>query len=257
MSLCCHITFFYIIDRIKYINRIIDETNKYEIKTDLYIHTNKEDLKTDNLNTYSNGNLNIIWHDLTKITHPFYLTWSCRPILHSQRDLYDYFMYIEDDMLVPYTAIKYWLKHSNDLIKLKYNLGFIRIETENNIEFCTDLYDEHLDTIINLNDIIYCVNNKNPYCAFWIYSKEEFNNFINSGFYQCYTINGYGTREQSAIGLHGKSTHYYKETVIPIVDNKLDLDCRIYHMPNNYVVDKTNEFATIKFDEAIKKFPFI
>jgi len=240
-----------------YINRIIDEINKYEIKTDIFLHTNKEDLKVENFNTYTNGNLNIIWHDLSKITHPYFLTWSCRPILHSQKDVYDYFMYIEDDILVPYTAIKYWLKYSNNIIKLKYNLGFVRIETLNNIEYITDLYNEQLDTIINLDNNIYCVNNKNPYCAFWIYTKEEFNNFINSKFYQCYTIQGYGIREQSAIGLHGNQTNYYKGTVIPIINNKLDLDCRIYHMPNNYVTDNSNGFATIKFEEAIKKFPFI
>jgi hypothetical protein len=244
------ISFHYVESRIENLKKIVDCFLNYKLKTTIVIDCNQD------FNFFKEYD-NIIVKTHNNLSHPFHLTSMHRLTMVDEIDYFDYFMYIEDDMLVPYTAIKYWLKHSNDLIKLKYNLGFLRIEIENDIEYCTDLYNDHLDTIINLNDNIYCVNNKNPYCAFWIYSKEEFNNFINSGFYQCYTINGYGTREQSAIGLHGLNTNYYKETVIPIVNNKLDLDCRIYHMPNNYVVDKTNYLATIKFDEAIKKFPFI
>ena len=39
--------------------------------------------------------------------------------------------------------------------------------------------------------------------------------------------------------------------IIPIINNKLIEDCKIYHMPNNYVADKSSLWATIKFDEAI------
>ena len=161
-------------------------------------------------------------------------------------------MYIEDDILVPYKAIKYWLEYNEKLIEMNYNLGFVRIEVENNIEYITDLDWEKLDTIIDLNEKKYCVNNKNPYCAFWIYNKNEFNNFVNSKYYNINNIPGYGIREKSAIGLHGLGTHWYKNTLIPIINNKLIEDCKIYHMPNNYVLDKNTRFATIKFNEAVK-----
>lgn len=32
---------------------------------------------------------------------------------------------------------------------MNYNLGFVRIEVENNIEYITDLYWEIFDTIVN------------------------------------------------------------------------------------------------------------
>jgi hypothetical protein len=201
-------------------------------------------------NNYNNGNIEIIYHDLSNI-HPFYLTWKCRELLQQQRNEYDIFMYIEDDILVPYKAIKYWLEYNEKLIEMNYNLGFLRIEVENDIEYITDLYGEKMDTIININEKKYCVNNKNPYCAFWIYNKNEFNNFMNSKYYHCNNIQHYDIREQSAIGLHGKDTHWYKNTLIPITNNnKLIEECKIYHMPNNYVLDKNTLFATIKFDEV-------
>jgi len=251
MRITKHISFYFLSDRIKYINNIIDETNKYEYTTDIYIHTNVSYLQEGTFNKYVNGYIKIIYHDLSKI-HPFYLTWKCRDLLKEQKNEYDIFIYIEDDILVPYKAIKYWLKHNEKLIEINYNLGFVRIEVENNIEYITDLYGEKFDKIIHLDEKTYCVNDKNPYCAFWIYNKNEFNKFVNNKYYDIDSIPNYGIREKSAIGLHGFGTNWYKNTLIPIINNKLIEDCKIYHMQNNYVVDKNTPFATIKFDEAMK-----
>jgi len=250
MKITKHISFYFLIDRIIYINKIIDETNKYELTTDLFIHTNNIDLHERMLNNYTNGCIKIIYHDLSNID-PFYLTWKCRDLLKQQQDEYDIFMYIEDDILVPYKAIKYWLEYNEKLIEMNLNLGFVRIEVDNNIEYITDLCRGHkIDTITILNDKMYAVNNKNPYCAFWIYNKNEFNKFVNSKYYNINNILNYGTREASAIGLHGLSTDWYITTLIPIINNKLIEECKIYHMPNNYV-NKHPSFATIPFDEAI------
>jgi hypothetical protein len=252
MKITKHISFYFLKDRIVYINNIIDETNKYEYTTDIYIHTNVADLEESVFNKYTNGCIKIIYHDLSNI-NPFYLTWKCRELLYQQRNEYDIFMYIEDDILVPNKAIKYWLEYNEKLIEMNYNLGFLRIEVENNNEYITDLYGEKFDTTINLNETKYCVNNKNPYCAFWIYNKNEFNNFVNSKYYNINNIQGYEIREKSAIGLHGTGgTNWYKNTLIPIINNKLIDSCKIYHLPNNYVLNKNTHFATIKFDEAIK-----
>ena len=251
MRISKHISFFYLEERILYINNIINETNCYECIADIYIHTNNKDLQETSFTKYTNGCIKVIFHDLSNI-HPYYLTWKCRDLLKQQKNEYDIFMYIEDDILVPYKAIKYWLTYNTKLIEMNYNLGFVRIEIENNTEYITDLPGEQLDTIINLDNNTYCVNNKNPYCAFWIYNKNEFERFVDSKYYDINNIIGYGVREQSAIGLHGIVTDWYRNTLIPISNNKLNDDCKIYHMPNNYVGNKHESFATIKFDEAIK-----
>jgi hypothetical protein len=251
MKITKHISFYFLENRIIYINNIIDETNTYEYTTDIFIHTNFIDLKKEMFHNYTNGDIQIIYHDLSNM-NPFYLTWKCRELLQQQRNDYDIFIYIEDDILVPHKAIKYWLEYNEKLIEMNYNLGFVRIEVANNIEYITDLDTGKFDTILNVNEQKYCVNNKQPYCAFWIYNKNEFNKFVNSKYYDCNNITGFNIREQSAIGLHGLSTPWYKNTLIPIVNNKLIDDCRIYHMPNNYVLDNCTNFATIKFDEAIE-----
>jgi hypothetical protein len=134
---------------------------------------------------------------------------------------------------------------------MNYNLGFVRIEVKNNTEYISDLPGKRIDTIINLEDENYCVNNINPYCAFWIYNKNEFNKFVDSKYYDINNIIGYNIREQSAIGLHGLDTNWYKNTLIPLTNNKLIDDCKIYHMSNTYVNFKYTIFATVKFNEAI------
>lgn len=251
MRITKHITFYYLEERIIYINNIIDETNKYEYITDIFIHTNNDLLKENSFNKYTNGCIQIIYHNLLNI-NPHYLTWKCRNLLLQQKNNYDIFMYIEDDILVPYKAVKYWLKYNEKLIDNNYNLGFVRIEVENNIEYTLDIFKK-MNTIINLDETIYCINNINPYCAFWIYNKNEFNNFVNSKHYDLYNIDdGLHIREKSAFGLHDDiNTKWYKNTLIPIINNKLIEDCKIYHMSNNYIIQKHNSFSTIKFDEAI------
>ena len=250
MKITKHISFYFVMDRIIYINNIIDETNKYEHRTDIFIHTNNIDLEEGMLNNYTNGYIKIIYHDLSNI-HPFYLTWKCRDLLQEQQHDYDIFIYIEDDMLVPYKAIKYWLEYNEKLIEMSYNVGFVRIEVNNNVEYITDLTIKLRNTI-NLNETLYCVNNENPYCAFWIYNKNEFNKFVNSKYYDVNNISNYDIREASAFGLHGLYTDWYRNTLIPVINNKLIEECKIYHMPNNYANDNNTQFAKLKFDEALE-----
>jgi hypothetical protein len=255
MKITKHISFYFVPERLIYINNILSETSKYKYITDIFIHTNNIDLTIENLNNYTNGKIEIIYHDLSGI-NPFFLTWKCRDLLQKQRQEYDIFIYIEDDILVPCKAIEYWLKYNEELIQNNYNLGFLRIEvdykSEDKIEYITDLQGTKLDSVINLNGKTYCVNDKNPYCAFWIYNKDEFNKFVNSEYYDINNIEYYPNciREKSAFGLHNRYTKWYKNTLIPIVNNKLIEECKIYHMPNNYI-GSCEGFCSIKFNEAL------
>ena len=71
MKITKHISFYYVENRIIYVNKIIDETNKYEFITDIFIHTNNPNLQESTFNKYTNGCIKIIFHDLSNI-HPFF-----------------------------------------------------------------------------------------------------------------------------------------------------------------------------------------
>jgi hypothetical protein len=47
-------------------------------------------------------------------------------------------------------------------------------------------------------------------------------------------IEGYDIREKSAVGLHGMKSHWYKYSIIPIIDKQVIDECKVYHLTNNY-----------------------
>ena len=258
MKICKHIAYFYIEDRIKYIERIIKEAKDYPYKTDIFIHTNVESIPFLETPVYDNGKFQVIYHDLTGL-NPYSLTEMPRKMLKNQKDEYDIFMYLEDDILVSQKAIMYWLKYNELCIENKYNLGFLRIETsqKDNNEYITDLYGEKMNKRIELEGQTYCINDKNPYCAFWIYNKKEFASFVESSLYDIKNVDYDGdTRASCAAGLHGKNNNWYKNTILPMKDRMTPIsDCKIYHMTNNYVdADHSgiNKFGTILFDGCVE-----
>jgi hypothetical protein len=259
MKITKHIAFFYNKERLQYLNQQIQAANDYPFYTDIYIHTNQF-FSEKSLSDRTNGFTYIIVHDLTD-KDPLTLPQLTKPLLKSQKDQYDIFIYTEDDILIPPAAIKYWLDNKDPLLKENFNLGFIRIEVDSlKEEFACDLNNEHcicqqLFEGCKINDKHYIVNDVNTYTAFWIYDKLELNRFINSKWWDSTHIKGYHTREAVAIGLHfirDPENKWYNNTVIPLTqDMKLVDTCKVYHLPNNYVNEPYCFFATVRFDEII------
>ena len=256
MKLAKHVAFYYYELRVKFVLTMLSEANNYPVTTDVFIHTNKQDFWLSEFNDYENGNVKVIFHDLAD-DNPFSLTEKPRSMLKSQRNDYDVFMYIEDDILFPVSALRYWLCNNEKLIQMNYNLGFLRIETSkrDNCEYITDLYGEKMDKTMHIGAQEYCVNDKNAYCACWIYNKEEFGRFVDSKYFNIENVDYDGdTRASCAAGLHGKNLGWYKQTIIPMNHGKPIDGCKIFHLSNNYVDDDhsgINKFATIKFDDCI------
>ena len=298
MKLAVHITFFYrdeklddrwtnAKDKFPYLKKIINEYNQYPVNVDIYIHTNKRfdllDLKYDE---YKNGKIQLIKHNLYKYSlfkgKNYYLTWASRKTIKRQRNDYDFFIYQEDDIFIPINAFKYWQTNKGDCLKNNYNLGFLRIELKDEIEYVSDL-DMKIDKIINLDKKEYVINDVNPYCAFWIYDKTELNKWIESKFWDLKNIHGKGAivsnklekiglnnfpflrylaysfknkrpdsaMEASAIGINGLNLGWYKYTVLPVKNNKVDNDCRVYHLSNYYANEYDTKMGTIEFDKII------
>lgn len=254
MRICKHIVYYYSVkteNRIDYLNQIIHEATHYPFETDIFIHTNQDgQLSIDNFQKNTNGMIEIIYHDLTDI-HPWYLTWKYRTLMEKQKNEYDIFIYLEDDILIPRKALQYWFRYKERVMKDKYNLGFFRIEIgPDKQSYLTDII-EPMNQIVQIDDHLYACNLTNPYCGFWIYDKKEFNQFVNSKYWDIRNIKGYSVRASSAIGLHGTKTPWYKCTIVPVIDGRVHTDCKVYHIPNNYVVDKNNYFASMHLEKAV------
>jgi hypothetical protein len=254
-----HIAFFYKEERLSTINRMLQEVTKYPFQTDVFIHTNTP-IPQSLLHKQTSGQTHVIVHDVTGID-PFKLTWLCRPLLKSQLDEYDVFIYVEDDILIPSKAMDYWLSYKDLLLSVNCNLGFIRVEIDQLGEHMAadlhteDCYPRQLTKLGQIHSQKFIVNDVNNYTAFWIYDKKEFKRFLESKYYTIYSIKGHGVREASAIGLHNirdPDMKWYTHTLIPLTQNtQLDERCKVYHIPNTFVNDPGCLFSCLPFSDIV------
>lgn len=236
MKITYHITFFYLENRIPFINRIIEEANTYGHSVDIFIHTNK-DISTDIFTKLTVGTLTSIYHDLSG-THPYKLSWKCRDLLSKQKDDYDYFIYSEDDILIPSKTLDYYITNNEPLVDQGFNLGFVRIEENNGEEYVVDI-TRPLNQSVTNDSIEYAINDVNFYCACWIYNKKEFNRFVLTKYYSSPPAENTYSRELSAFGLthFGDGiTGWYKSILIPINNGMLTNDCKVFHMDTKYSI---------------------
>lgn len=260
MKITKHIAFFYREDRLNYLSQMIQAANTYPFYTDIYIHTNVI-FDVDSLATPTNGKVFLVGHDTTK-KDPMRLPWYVRPMMEVQQDSYDIFIYVEDDILIPRSAIDYWLKYKDLCIRNGCNLGFFRMETDSEgTEYVSDLHNEQcisqqLDKICTLEDTHFVINDINPYVAFWIYDQQEFKRFLKSPAWDVSTLlQWYDERAAAAIGMHfirNPNFRLYAHTILPLTPMfRVNPDCRVYHIPSNYVDAPYCFFATLRLEEAL------
>lgn len=261
MKISVHITHYYNESRWIYLRKIIKEYNNFPYLVDIFIHTT-QDFKLEEIGTYNNGEIQLIVHNTftkekeTDIPPDYcsrwplglYLTWKHRDLMKEQKDKYDIFMYSEDDILIPKATFLYWLKYKY-VTQNGWNLGFFVIETDENNEYAVNSgrspdgkYNQCITKTIDLNGYKFAINDQNPYCCSWIYDKTELEKFINSKYWNVANVSGPGPCEKAAFG--GRDN--YKATIIPLVNNNLHNDCKVYHLPNKYIkVITLNRFEDI------------
>jgi len=227
-----NITFFIdcnFIKRSAILKKVIKHYLKIFFRPDIFVHTNLILKKKFRLR-----GVKYITHSLKKKDR-WKLAWESRNLINSNKKKYDYYIYSEDDILFTRKNFNYWIKYKDECIKNRYNLGFVRVEK--NIKLFSVDINKKLSKKILINKDQFIINDINPYCAYWIYDKIELNKFINSKFWN---LNNwieneyYGTREMAAIGWHGLNMNRYKNTVLPVKNNKIVDGAKIIHLTNNY-----------------------
>lgn len=267
MKIATHITFFYIEERYKFLQEVIDNLLLIDVEMDIFIYTNKKFTLFENhknikllVYPYKSGKFSKYSFDsifnklgIKQLVHPFYLTWENRKIVEKNINKYDVQIYLEDDIKFTKENLNYWLEFNETASKKGYNLGFLRIELDGIKKYITDI-KKPLNKIIHIENTAYAVNDINPYCGFWIYSKKELKEFTKSKEWN-FDFPEYGIREKSAIGWHGKNMDKYTKTIIPLneEDNKYvtPQSCSVHHLPNNYIGD--GSFCSQEFPIKLKK----
>ena len=211
------------------LKKVVNNYLKSFSNADIYIHTNHKLKKR-----FKIKKIKYIFH-LLKENERWKLPWKSRKFINSKKRKYDYYIYTEDDILFTKKNFNYWIDNKDECIKNQYNLGFVRIEKNKKL-FSVDI-NKKLSKKILVNKKQFVINDINPYCAFWIYDRNELNKFIKSKYWNLdnWTDNKYyGTREMVAIGWHGLNMDRYINTILPIKNNKIVNESKIIHLTNNY-----------------------
>lgn len=242
--------------KIDNLRKIIDNfINNYPIDVVIYIETNNKKIISIMYDNYFdeifNNVIKINIHEINFMKHPYDLTKKHRELFVKNIDKYDYFMYIEDDILVPYNSFIEYTKKFEDLYRLDFYPGLIRLENKEDIFYSTDNSMIHYinnQNIIRINDRKY-FQIKNSYCACWIapkkFLKEKINDtkrtFMNSNIHEY-------IREEMANYL--EVTLKMKAIMELDNENKINSNCYIYHLSNNYV-GNTHGFGSIPVDKLV------
>ena len=245
MSISIHIPFynpnpekregFRNLTRFDYLKENILNLKKLSLPTDIFIHTHNNFLNDKELDA------NIINHQINNDDlEKGYLTWITRPEMKKQKGNYDYYMYLEHDIKFTERNLQYYLRYQKSLSENKFNLGFLIYEknNEDNENYSIHI-SEKLDKFLNLNSQNFIINDLENYCCFWIYDQNQFNDFINSKWWNFKRKvhnfrHNYGITERSSIGFNALNINYFKATLLPEINSKPDPNCFIEHITNNY-----------------------
>ena len=212
--------------RVDYLKRILAEIFfTYDIDCKIIIDTNSHDAY-NLIKTLNPIKVDIVVHE--NLAHPFHLTWMHRKHIKHNIDNYDYFMYLEDDMLLPYENFLNYIENFKLLWPVAVP-GFIRIEKHDGVEYVADVTEHH--KLKNVN-CVGCGDKKfeslpflQNYHAFWIMPQKELKETMKPDFVK--VTDG---REFAAMYV---GWELGKPCLVQIENGQVSTKCYSYHLPNN------------------------
>jgi hypothetical protein len=222
----------YNLDRVKYLEEVIYKLRStYRLSLDIIIDTQEyyyEYLNGENIQVYVHKNLD----------HPFHLTWCHRKHIKENIDGYNNFMYIEDDMYVPFENYLNYLDNFKILYPI-YVPSFVRIEKKDGEDFISDIPTvQNLDVIKIGEKWFHIFPFPINYHAFWIMPQKELKESMKADFVK-YTDG----REFAAMYV---GWELGKLALVELEGARISKKCYSYHLPNNYALAEGHPNGKIK-----------
>lgn len=226
------ISFHYVPEKLQYLKSIINRFCNYPMHVDIIVDSNVY-FELEGVTLIVNDNLN----------HPYDLTWMHRKHIKNNIDAYDYFMYVEDDMDIPFENFKNYITSFSKLWTQGFVPSFIRIEKFNGNEYVVDVTDQQCSNkIFKIDNTDYIVLSQ-PYHAFWILPNKELKETLIPDF-----LNIGGTREEAA---WYPGHRLSKKQVVLVQNGQVSPLCYSYHLSNNYSSFPPTPFGKIQADKII------
>lgn len=222
----------------------------YDVELNIIIDTNTEqsiDLISKDFKKAIEKN--IIQIVVTKnLPHKYLLTWMHREHFRELMGRYDQYLYIEDDIDLPFENFVHYFK-AYDFMPPEYVPACVRTEEKDGVLYSTD---NQWINVINEKDIVTIdgkryVTMQNPHHGFWGLP----NSILEKNHLQDYWSLGVGDDIQFCACAY-LTKYLGKRPLVELTnDNKVSPLCTCVHMSNYYVNCPTDLFATVPMDKLI------
>ena len=189
--------------RLKVLEKVISEYEKYENPLDILIITNSIEGKEFIKNNFDKRVKYINTPEINLIDDLF-LPYASIDIMSKYKNEYDIFIYAEDDMIIPCSTYVNWLKYYDFLWRNGYVQYFYRVNIDNKLED-SKVPEELNGKILEKYQIeiegLKFGRLSRPYAGCWILNKEQFDLYLNNPLLLEQNKNNKYPREQIALGL--------------------------------------------------------
>jgi hypothetical protein len=248
ISLLVHIAFHFVPHRWQYLERVLAGLAEFEIERILVVVDSNTDDVSERLAALSwprHFSVRVDVH--ANLSHPFDLTWAHRKHMAGALEHFDYFMYLEDDIYVPWQTFDAWLRRSESVCNRGFIHGFLRVEFDQASRPMASDWRKPAKRppAIEIDGVKY-IRPEWFYQASWVYSRATMQRFVRTeawtrGFHTWSSVvrahrhsGAAYTREFSAFGM-ACAAPGRPRILLPVnADGQIPSDAWVYHLPNNY-----------------------
>lgn len=179
-----------------------------------------------------------------KLAHPFNLTWKHRKHMKERVNDYRFFMYVEDDMRIPYTSFLWFVGSFRSLWDNGAIPAFVRVEKHEGQDYVVDVTYRQSCAPIEYSGLSYCELTQ-PYHACWIMPGVELKETMTKDF-----VRVSDSRETAA---SYPMWELHKRPLVSVFNDgdgcRISPSCLVYHLPNGYSKEPSVPFGKIKLEE--------
>lgn len=158
-------------ERLDYLRQVLQAFHEYELDYEIVIDT-----QTPKLIDVPGEHTTIVAHP--SLAHPFFLCWCHRQHFRDRIDDFEYFLYLENDMVLPYENFLAYQRHFEQLWPAGYVPGFVRVEKHEGEEYAVD--QTHLQ---QWNERVPHFCELNPgYHGFWLMPRQALKETMSPNF---------------------------------------------------------------------------
>lgn len=265
-TLLVHIAFHFVGSRVEYLRKVLLALCEYRLRSVEIVVDSNDEATLDALDGISLGpgvSLSVRLH--RDLEHPFLLTWQHRSAFAERQQEFDYYLYLEDDILVPWSTFEPWARELPILDRHGWLRGVLRVEPDaHGILMASDWYRPVHQPVEYQIDGAQYIRPEEPYQACWCCTREQLQRFARSkawflGAHRWSHVRAripkfsgdWFIRERASLGpiFSPAGTH---RMLLPVDSNRaISSNAFVHHLPANYALNAKSRYAKIPVKQLI------